>query len=385
VHFVFTTLGYHPESIGGAFRYVAAMAEGLARRGHAVEAIFPFGQVSEVPATRNGVTLHRIKVGRGPFWRNWTQRNSKMRLCLREIRKTDPNAIIVSCHGYFAEPAMDAGKPLVSLFTGPWAEEFLQSSTKLTARLFSPAMRRNERIGLQRSGVIFTISRYYEENLRYWHPGLKTPVHVIDGGVDNSRFHPPRKREELRENFGVAPGEFVFLAVRRLEPRMGLAKLIDAFAEIQSEYPNARLWIAGFGPLLETLQKRVSKCNGRAEMLGFISDFELRSRYGAADCTVMPSVDLEGFGLSTVESLACGTPVIGSRQGATPEILEPLAENLLYKSPHELADKMRSILSGAMALPSREQCRNYAVTRYNWERPVEAFEKVCAKLFEGAP
>src|ERR1051326_8903152 len=105
VHFVFTTLGYHPESTGGAFRYVAELAEGLARRSHRVEAIFPCGVTEAAPSQREGVTLYRMGLEHGAFWRNWIARNRLMREHVRRIRDADPKAIIVSCHGYFARSA----------------------------------------------------------------------------------------------------------------------------------------------------------------------------------------------------------------------------------------------------------------------------------------
>jgi glycosyltransferase involved in cell wall biosynthesis len=98
---------------------------------------------------------------------------------------------------------------------------------------------------------------------------------------------------------------------------------------------------------------------------------------------VMPSLDLEGFGLATVESLACGTPVIGSRNGATPEILMPLDATLIYNSPSDLAEKLREILRDPAKLPSSQRCRQYAVERYTWEAPVRAFEFICQQIASG--
>jgi glycosyltransferase involved in cell wall biosynthesis len=114
--------------------------------------------------------------------------------------------------------------------------------------------------------------------------------------------------------------------------------------------------------------------------LGFIPEGVLADHYAAADCSVMPSVDLEGFGLSTVESLACGTPVIGTRRGATPEILEPLSANLLYDAPTDLPAKLRAVLKEPSLLPSSQECREYAEARYSWAGPVTAMERICKEV-----
>jgi glycosyltransferase involved in cell wall biosynthesis len=90
----------------------------------------------------------------------------------------------------------------------------------------------------------------------------------------------------------------------------------------------------------------------------------------------MPSLDLEGFGLATVESLACGTPVLGSDAGATPELLGPLDNQLLYSAcdPTALTRTLTGLLNGSQRLPDRERCSDYARTAFPWERPVNAFE-----------
>lgn len=160
---------------------------------------------------------------------------------------------------------------------------------------------------------------------------------------------------------------------------MGLSQLIEAFATVAQPFPQARLWLAGDGSQRGELQGRIDshKLAGRVRLLGFVAEADLPALYNAADCTLMPSLDLEGFGLATVESLACGTPVLGSRAGATPELLAPLSEALLFDTvpPAKLSNKLRTILQGQQILPGRAQCRDYAVKQFAWHRPVAGFEQ----------
>jgi len=395
VQFVFTTLGYHPDLAGGAFRYVRELAEGLARRSHRVDVVYPGVDENEPRETtelRNSVHLHRFRIARGTFWRNWRDRNGAALKCLNLLRRDHPQSLIVSCHAYFARAVTRCGGPTVSLFTGPWSEEFLQSDvlkSKPFARqkLIAPTLRRIEQAGLARSSFILTISEYYRRQLPLWHPGLNRAIHVIEAGVNTEEFQPATERAKIRASLGIGADGFLFLAVRRLERRMGLIDLIDAFKPIAREFPGAHLFIGGKGPQAKILEERI-RMHGladRARLLGFISERDLPGRYTAADCTVMPSTDLEGFGLSTVESLACGTPVVGMRHGATPEILEPLSPDLLVDGAAELSGKFRAILANPSALPTRQQCREYVLERYNWERVATAVERLCLGLPEGAP
>ena len=181
---------------------------------------------------------------------------------------------------------------------------------------------------------------------------------------------------------GIGPDGILFLSVRRLERRMGLVDLIDSFKPVAREFPKAHLCIGGKGALAGILEERIRihDLADRVRLLGFVSDADLPGHYTAADCTVMPSTDLEGFGLSTIESLACGTPVIGSRRGATPEILEPLNGNLLFDSAAELTQKIRVIIENRALLPARQECRDFVLQRYTWERVITSVERICLNL-----
>lgn len=394
MHFVFTTLGYHPDQAGGAFRYVTELAEGLARRGHNLVVIYPSTEASAsrtIEEVRNGVHLHRFSVQSAAFFSNWFARNQAALGFIQKIRHEDPQCILVSCHGYFGRAVARSKQPIVSLFTGPWAEEFLLSKRLAKNRFFrrkiiAPFLRKVESVALSRSRSILTISEYYRRSLKVWHPQVSRPIHVIDGGVNTDQFRPTPDRAKVRESLGLTENDTLFLAIRRLEPRMGLIDLIDGFQTIAHEFPNARLWIGGGGSLREALDSRarIFALGERVRLLGYIPEADLAQYYSAADCAVMPSVDLEGFGLATVESLACGTPVIGTRRGATPEILDPFDPNLLYDSPADLVSRFRGILAGAITLPSRTLCREYVLSRYTWSGPVTAFERICANLSGGS-
>ena len=90
--------------------------------------------------------------------------------------------------------------------------------------------------------------------------------------------------------------------------------------------------------------------------------------YQAADLTVVPTVALEGFGLVTVESLACGTPVLGTDEGGTGEILRPFRPDLLVppRDAVALATRLSALLADAGSRPDAATCRRYAEDHYAW-------------------
>jgi glycosyltransferase involved in cell wall biosynthesis len=393
---IFVSLGYHPDSVGGAYRYLADLAERLAQRGHKVAVIYPVAAgVSLERDTLNGVERLRYPDAQGMFFANWNTENRNARLLWLEATGYGAvPAFTILCHAFFSPLLHITGPSSLFLFTGPWAEEykFAQQARDLGVgrKALDVVIRRTMSISegqaLRRCRAIATISQYYQQELPRWHGEGLPPIRVIFGGVDLQRFQPPADRSADRQHWKLADRDFLFLTVRRLDPRMGLGNLIRAFAPVALNYPNARLWLAGKGPdapHLEALLREL-KLEQHVRLLGFVPETELASLYGAADCTLMPSLDLEGFGLATVESLACGTPVMGTRSGATPELLAPLDSQLLFE-PGDVAaltQKLQQVLQQPSVLPSRDRCRRHAEEHFSWDLPVDKFETLLKQLTE---
>jgi glycosyltransferase involved in cell wall biosynthesis len=174
----------------------------------------------------------------------------------------------------------------------------------------------------------------------------------------------------------------VLLAVRRLVRRMGLEVLLEAFARVHRARPDARLLIGGTGPLEAELRAQAERLglSGAVGFLGRLDDAALVRHYQASDLTVVPTVALEGFGLITVESLASGTPVVGTREGGTAEILMPFSPQLVV-APGDapaLASAVLGALDGRLAVPDPAGCRRYALERYGWGGVLDRLERVLA-------
>jgi glycosyltransferase involved in cell wall biosynthesis len=110
-------------------------------------------------------------------------------------------------------------------------------------------------------------------------------------------------------------------------------------------------------------------------MVGFIPEEDLPKYYQAADLVVMPTYELEGFGLVTIEALACGTPVLGTPVGATPEILRGIDPALLTGGTHAeaMAESLRTIIRRFRARPGERAelaAKGLQAVRanYTWDR-----------------
>jgi glycosyltransferase involved in cell wall biosynthesis len=129
-------------------------------------------------------------------------------------------------------------------------------------------------------------------------------VHVVNYGVDHKTYFP-------RPHIARAPRTILYVgAVTRSK---GVAVLIRAFAQIKAKVPDAKLVIGGKSsvdqPGLESLAQSLGVTD--LSFVGFIAEADLAEQYAQASVMVFPSH--YGFGLSTLEAMACGTPVVGVR------------------------------------------------------------------------
>jgi glycosyltransferase involved in cell wall biosynthesis/SAM-dependent methyltransferase len=169
-------------------------------------------------------------------------------------------------------------------------------------------------------------------------------ISLLRGGIDTERFAPGAP---VAHPWAEADGPLLFTA-RRMVPRTGVGELVEAFARISTAVPDARLVLAGRGPLEQDIRELVRELglDERVRMLGWISDEELVGWYRAADLVVMPTQELEGFGLTSAEALACGTAVVATPAGANPEVLGRLDASLIARdtSPAAIAEAAIELL-----------------------------------------
>lgn len=151
-------------------------------------------------------------------------------------------------------------------------------------------------------------------------------------------------REDARAELGLNATDIVIGTIGRVQPIKGHKYLIEAFARIATQYPQAKLIIIGGGVLENALREQADATGfgDRIVLPGAIND---GFRYlKALDLFVLPSV-MEGFGLSIAEAIASHVPVTGSNVGGIPEAVGPDGILVNSRDSGQLADAMKRILS----------------------------------------
>jgi glycosyltransferase involved in cell wall biosynthesis len=145
--------------------------------------------------------------------------------------------------------------------------------------------------------------------------------------VDNAWFAERKEvasgqRQELRQVWGVRPGQVAVLFVGKFIPEKGLSLLVHGLAEFEKKQPGVlKLILVGSGPLEADIRGLSTRLNVDLTFAGFKNQGELPACYGAADVLVLTSVS-ETWGLVVNEAMACGLPAIVSTAcGCEPDLI----------------------------------------------------------------
>jgi glycosyltransferase involved in cell wall biosynthesis len=363
--------GWFPDELGGLDRYYRELLQQLPEaRGLVI------GPGSDAPARVGVVSSHDAPL------------RKRLLALARRARELAPHVDVVDAH--FAPYSFVAlllsglrGKPLLVHFHGPWADENVAAGDTAAWRRY--ARRRLERSVYRRAALTVTLTGAFRRTLVERYGVSPWRIAVVAPGVDPQIFS-PGDRASARRGLGVADAEFVVCCARRLVPRMGIATLLEAWARGPGLQQDAKLLIAGDGPQRDELRRQIAArgLGPSVLLLGRISDEELVSVYRAADVNVVPSVALEGFGLTVLEAAACGTPSIVTDVGGLPEAVGGLPELVI---PAADIDALTARLDRARAgvLPARSSTRAWAERRA-WPRVAERHRELLAQVIrDGDP
>ncbi|MBI2836451.1 MAG: glycosyltransferase [Chloroflexi bacterium] len=207
-------------------------------------------------------------------------------------------------------------------------------------------------------------------------------VRIIPCGVNPEVFRPIDK-VTAKDRLGLN-GHKVILCVGRIEPLKGFDQLLRAISRLP-EKQDVRLLIVGGD---EQSRNEIARLGALArnlgienivEFLGLVKQEELPYYYSAADVCVSPSY-YESFGLVSLESLACGTPVVATDVGAARSIIrrgEHAGYVVADNSPDRLAEKIALVLSRANGDPDYVSSVRNSVSRFSWGRTAKQVDRVC--------
>jgi len=233
-------------------------------------------------------------------------------------------------------------------------------------------------------GIIASTEQEKEE-LALFYGASPDRISVIPCGVNLELFQ-PIARDAARLKLGFSD-EKIVLFVGRIEPLKGIEQLLKALPHLP-DTRGLRLVIVGGDEHSQDEIKRLKELSRSLRIapsvtfLGLTKQDKLPYFYSAADVCVVPSY-YESFGLVTLESLACGTPVIATDVGALRNIIQPGKTGYVVanNNPRNLAEKLSLLLAEPAEMKSPLAIRA-TVSRYVWPNIAEAVTETCRAILE---
>jgi glycosyltransferase involved in cell wall biosynthesis len=274
-------------------------------------------------------------------------------------------------------------------------EEFISRNGD-GSRLFSKATnfiksrghKKIEKNIFEKSNQIVVLSKFTKDKVINIHQIIEEKIKVIPGGVNLNKFTPIVDKGKIRKRLNIPANKIILFTVRNLVQRMGLENLIIAFNDLIKKNAEIDLVIGGEGKLKTGLiaLARSFGIEDHLHFAGFIPEDQLPSYYQMADLFVLPTKELEGFGLVTLEAMASGLPVVGTPVGGTKEILEGFGSSYLFKGTDP--DSMVELISEKYHLIKRDpqrwqdishRCRKFVEDNYSWEKNIDTLEELIVK------
>jgi glycosyltransferase involved in cell wall biosynthesis len=259
--------------------------------------------------------------------------------------------------------------------------------------LWPAAAGRGARLGLRwtvRSArAQVAVSQAVRETVERAAGPLSGPV-VIPNAVDVERFVTLPPRAAAREAFGLPPGAPVVGFAGRLTPVKGPQVLVEAAPLLLREAPEARIVIAGEGPLRPALED-AARAAGLAERVRFPGAVpDVRVVMAAADVWAVPSLE-EGGGIVALEAMAAGLPLVASDVGGQRETVEPGLTGIRVPpgEPEALARALARLLDDGdlarrLGTAAREEARSRPDADEMARRVAEVYQSVTA-VGDGRP
>lgn len=348
--------GFPPKWLAGTEISTYNLAKYLAKRGHEVHVITAHDDDLPDFSEESGFYVHRVAwskvriVGILPFW---------MRMYL-QIRRIKPD-VVHSQSLLYGIPAMMAKKNLKI----PYAVWGRGSEIYLPGRplaMISKSILRN-------ADAILALTEDMKQAMQNL---CDKEIFVVPNGIDLEMFKPP-----LESRKGSNAKTIIF--VGRLHPVKGVQYLIEAMNIVHQKMPEAELILVGDGKEREHLKSLTGRLGLKEciEFAGRVPHEKIQDYMGLADVFVLPGLS-EGFPVTILEAMACGLPVVATRVGGLPDIIEDSINGYLVEAmdQEQIAEALLKILQDERLRKEISNNNRETAGRYTWDMVAVTIEGI---------
>jgi N-acetyl-alpha-D-glucosaminyl L-malate synthase BshA len=365
-------------SYGGSGIVGAELGLELAKRGHSVHFVSyaPPMRLTDGPALRERIHFHSVDMLAYPLF-EYPPYTLALASKLYEVAREHKldlvhmhYAIPHSVSGYLAREMMRAERhlPVVTTLHG----------TDITLVGRDPSFLPITRFGIEQSDKVTAISRYLKEaTMEAFCTGCG--IEVIYNFIDYEYYRRAPDQEVRRMR--APAGEKILLHVSTFRPVKRIMDCIEVLARVRNRHAtDARLVMCGDGPERQEAEALAERLGVRAhiDFVGKQPQSEIREYLSVADLLLLPSLT-ESFGLTALEAMSCEVPVVATRVGGLPEVVEEGGCGYLFDvgDVDAMAEAAARVLSDdAESERLGRRGREIAVSRFAAEKIIPQYEKL---------
>ncbi|MBD3198132.1 MAG: glycosyltransferase [Candidatus Lokiarchaeota archaeon] len=249
---------------------------------------------------------------------------------------------------------------------GPFETEF----TKI------PLERELIKIVAKKSTYITTCSNIIKRELKYFIPSLKLRnIFNLYSAIEHKFKSYPQEAKKLKDELEIDGPVIIYIG--RIASYKGVNDIIKAYRIAKSKISDLNLVIGGSPDFSTEVQyKNWKKKYKDIHFIGFVPNDKIPYYYSMGDVFITYSYASEGFGLTPIEAIACGTPVICSSMPAFKEVLKDNAIFVPPKSPDLLAKEIVDLLRDDEKRHNLIKHAQKFIKRYSWEEVGKKLEQV---------
>lgn len=357
-----------PPEINGVANTLGRLCDGLRARGHRVDLVRPRHASDPQRIEDDALLLCRGWPLPGYPGLQWGQ--SSMHKLLRRWKRQRPDVLYIATEGPLGLSALRAARRLGIAVVSGFHTNFQQYTSQYGLGLLTRMLTHYLRWFHNRSAMTLvpSVSQRLELERRHFER-----LALLSRGVDSQLFHPSKRLNALREQWGLGERDIAVIHVGRLAPEKNLGLLKRSFESLRSTYPqrNLKLIVVGDGPQRLALEKELPE----AIFCGAQRGEALAAHYASGDVFLFPSLT-ETFGNVVLEALASGLGVVAYDQAAAAQHIRHGYNGVLAMPGDEQAfcDAAAWLLEEAETLRCvRLNARQHA-SRQGWAAIIEQFE-----------
>lgn len=367
----------YPPEINGVAMTISRMVEGL-RQHHIVELIRP--RQGEDDSAKQEPTLQEVLMRGFPIPRYYGLRlglPAKQDL-LRLWSRQRPDVVHIVTEGPLGSSAITVARKLGIPVSGDFHTNFHSYSKHYGFGWLQKSIAAYLRNLHNRTDATLVPTRELRDQLAQdGYLNLK----VVARGVDTSLFHPSRRSEKLRLEWGlVSEDELAVIYVGRISAEKNLPLVMRTFKAMQAVNPKLRLILVGDGPVRNELQRQ----HPGVIFAGMRTGEDLAAHYASGDIFLFPSVT-ETYGNVTVEAMASGLAVVAYRYAAAAEHIQYDQNGLLAEFDEE--EQFVNLACELACSPERitrlRWSAHQTMLKLDWQNIVDEFELALIQIAAG--